>query len=32
MSTGCLGEVCVNLNVCLVYIGLGTAVDCGFTK
>ena len=31
---GCLGVVCVIyvLDVCLVCIGPGMAVDCGFTK
>ena len=34
MGTADLGAVCVlcALNVCLVCIGLGMAVDCGFTK
>ena len=34
MGTGCLGAVCViyALNVFLVCIGSGMAVDCGFTK
>ena len=31
MGMGCLGVVCV-LNVCLVYIEPGMAVDFGFTK
>ena len=31
---GCLGAVCVIcvLDVCLVCVGPGMAVDCGFTK
>ena len=31
---GCLGMVCLTcaLNGCLVCIGPGMAVDCGFTK
>ena len=34
MGTTDLGAVCVlcSLNVCLVCIGPGMAVDCGFTK
>ena len=34
MGTGYLGAVCVicALNVCLVCIGPGMDVDCGFTK
>ena len=34
MGTGCLGAVCVicALDVCLVCIGPGMTVDCGFTK
>ena len=31
---GCLGVLCLVcvLNDCLVFFGLGMAVDCGFTK